>query len=41
MAAGSTINGSPQVKEPKLFSMWFLMADHAAIDVLPAGAVKF
>jgi hypothetical protein len=30
---GSTINWSPQIKELNLFSMPFLMPDHAAIDV--------
>lgn len=39
MAVGSTINWSPQIKELNLFSMPFLMPDHAAIDALTQGEV--
>jgi TRAP-type transport system periplasmic protein len=39
MAIGSTINWSPQVKELNLFSMPFLMPDHAAVDALTQGEV--
>ncbi|MAM74089.1 DctP family TRAP transporter solute-binding subunit [uncultured Tistrella sp.] len=39
MAVGSTINWSPQVKELNIFSMPFLMPDHAAIDALTQGPV--
>lgn len=39
MAVGSTINWSPQVKELNLFSLPFLMPDHAAIDALTKGPV--
>lgn len=38
-AVGSTINWSPQVKELNLFSLPFLMPDHAAIDALTQGEV--
>lgn len=37
MAVGSTINWSPQVKELNLFSLPFLMPDHAALDALTQG----
>ncbi|NML16288.1 DctP family TRAP transporter solute-binding subunit [Azohydromonas caseinilytica] len=37
MAVGSTINWSPQVKELNLFSLPFLMPDHAAIDAITHG----
>ncbi len=37
MAVGSTINWSPQIPELNLFSMPFLMPDHAAIDALTTG----
>ncbi|WP_164962720.1 DctP family TRAP transporter solute-binding subunit [Rubrivivax sp. JA1026] len=39
LAVGSTINWSPQVKQLNLFSMPFLMPDHAALDALTQGAV--
>lgn len=39
MAVGSTINWSPQIKELNLFSLPFLMPDHAAIDALTQGEV--
>ena len=39
MAVGSTINWSPQVKEVNLFSLPFLMPDHAAMDALTQGPV--
>lgn len=39
MAIGSTINWSPQVRELNLFSLPFLMPDHAAIDALTQGDV--
>ena len=39
MAVGSTINWSPQVKQLNLFSLPFLMPDHAAIDALTQGEV--
>lgn len=39
MAVGSTINWSPQIKEMNLFSMPFLMPDHAAIDALIHGQI--
>ena len=37
LAVGSTINWSPQVPELNLFSLPFLMPDHAAIDALTQG----
>jgi len=37
MAVGSTINWSPQVPELNLFSLPFLMPDHAAIDAITQG----
>ncbi len=37
MAVGSTINWSPQVPELNLFSLPFLMPDHAAIDAITGG----
>lgn len=37
MAVGSTINWSPQVPELNLFSLPFLMPDHAAIDAVTQG----
>ena len=37
MAIGSTINWSPQVKELNLFSLPFLLPDHAAMDRLTQG----
>ncbi len=39
MAIGSTINWSPQVKELNLFSLPFLLPDHAAMDRLTQGPV--
>ena len=39
MAVGSTINWSPQVKQLNLFSLPFLMPDHAAADALTQGPV--
>jgi TRAP-type transport system periplasmic protein len=39
MAAGSTINWSPQVQELNIFSMPFLMPDYKAIDALTGGEV--
>jgi TRAP-type transport system periplasmic protein len=39
LAIGSTINWSPQVRELNLFSLPFLMPDHAAIDALTQGDV--
>lgn len=39
MAIGSTINWSPQLRELNLFSLPFLMPDHAAIDALTQGDV--
>lgn len=39
LAIGSTINWSPQVRELNLFSLPFLMPDHAAIDALTGGEV--
>ena len=39
MAVGSTINWSPQIKELNLFSLPFLMPDHASIDALTQGEV--
>jgi len=39
MAIGSTINWSPQVKQLNLFSLPFLMPDHAAADALTQGEV--
>lgn len=39
LAVGSTINWSPQIKELNLFSLPFLMPDHAAIDALTQGEV--
>lgn len=39
LAVGSTINWSPQVRELNLFSLPFLMPDHAAIDALTQGEV--
>lgn len=39
IAVGSTINGSPQVKELNLFALPFLMPDHKAIDALTQGRV--
>lgn len=39
LAIGSTINWSPQVRQLNLFSMPFLMPDHAALDALTQGAV--
>ncbi len=38
MSVGSTINWSPQVPELNLFSLPFLMPDHAAIDAITQGA---
>ncbi|MBR9828273.1 MAG: DctP family TRAP transporter solute-binding subunit [Oceanospirillales bacterium] len=37
MSVGSTINWSPQVPELNLFSLPFLMPDHAAIDAITQG----
>lgn len=37
MAVASTINWSPQVPELNLFSLPFLMPDHAAIDAITQG----
>lgn len=37
MAVGSTINWSPQVPQLNLFSLPFLMPDHAAIDAITQG----
>lgn len=39
MAIGSTINWSPQVKQLNLFSLPFLLPNHAAIDTLTQGEV--
>ncbi|MBN2752014.1 MAG: TRAP transporter substrate-binding protein DctP [Rhodospirillaceae bacterium] len=39
MAVGSTINWSPQIKELNLFSLPFLLPDHAAMDRLTGGPV--
>ncbi len=39
MAIGSTINWSPQIKELNLFSLPFLLPDHAAMDRLTQGPV--
>ena len=39
MAIGSTINWSPQLKSLNLFSLPFLMPDHAALDALTQGEV--
>lgn len=39
MAIGSTINWSPQVGALNLFSLPFLMPDHAALDALTQGPV--
>ena len=39
LAIGSTINWSPQVKQPNLFSLPFLMPDYEAIDALTQGEV--
>lgn len=39
MAIGSTINWSPQIRQLNLFSLPFLLPDHAAIDALTAGEV--
>ncbi|MGE4528491.1 MAG: DctP family TRAP transporter solute-binding subunit [Rhodospirillaceae bacterium] len=39
MAVGSTINWSPQIKELNLFSLPFLLPDHAAMDRLTGGEV--
>ncbi|MBK1664579.1 C4-dicarboxylate ABC transporter [Rhodospirillum rubrum] len=39
MAVGSTINWSPQVKELNLFSLPFLLPDHAGLDALTKGGV--
>lgn len=37
MSVGSTINWSPQVPQLNLFSLPFLMPDHAAIDAITQG----
>ncbi len=39
LAIGSTINWSPQIKELNLYSMPFLMQDHAGMDALTQGEV--
>ncbi|MDO4905993.1 MAG: DctP family TRAP transporter solute-binding subunit [Lautropia sp.] len=39
IAVGSTINWSPQIKQLNLFSLPFLLPDHAAIDALTQGDV--
>lgn len=39
IAIGSTINWSPQIKQLNLFSLPFLLPDHAAIDALTQGKV--
>jgi tripartite ATP-independent transporter DctP family solute receptor len=39
MAVGSTINWSPQIREMNLFSLPFLLRDHASIDALTQGEV--
>jgi tripartite ATP-independent transporter DctP family solute receptor len=39
LAIGSTINWSPQIKEFNLYSMPFLMQDHAGMDALTSGDI--
>src|SRR5512139_3778854 len=39
LAIGSTINWSPQIKELNLYSMPFLMQDHAGMDALTSGEI--